>query len=75
MVMIENYNRLVYLVRNNTIVGCGKCKALFEDEDFAFALGTGECPYCHENLSVGLTNRDLSCMLYKRKYRMPMEQR
>lgn len=65
MVHINNYNRLVGLIRNHTVVGCGKCKTVFDDEAFEYAIGTGECCHCHEEISVGLTNFDTSKMSFR----------
>jgi ssDNA-binding Zn-finger/Zn-ribbon topoisomerase 1 len=30
--------------------GCTYCHSKFEEDDFAFLLETGKCPYCHHLL-------------------------
>lgn len=39
----------------DSITGCGTCKSPFEKDDYAFALETGTCPYCHKVLELVLT--------------------
>lgn len=31
---------------------CPHCEAVFEDDDFAYLLETGQCQYCHENIEL-----------------------
>ena len=39
------------------VIGCAKCNSEFEEEDFAFALETGTCPYCHKEMDRGLVQQ------------------
>lgn len=56
MVNITNMQQLKSLIDRDILKGCGYCKAEFDDDDFAFALETGTCQYCHEILYKGLTD-------------------
>ena len=59
MVNITNIQQLHSLINRGIIKGCGYCKAEFDDDDFAFALETGTCQYCHEVLYKGITDCDM----------------
>ena len=50
MKKVKNMKELMAAIKRNEITGCGSCEADFEEDDFAYAMETGECPYCHEVL-------------------------
>lgn len=50
MVEVDNMKHLHSLIQNRDIKGCGHCKSTFEEDDFAYALETGTCQYCHSVL-------------------------
>lgn len=39
---------LTKLINNGEFSKCRHCHSEYEDDDYAFALETGTCPYCHE---------------------------
>lgn len=47
---VTNFVTLRSYIESGFVCGCGDCGAGFEEDDFAFALETGECPYCHGRL-------------------------
>ena len=51
---VFGYNDLKRELESGKIIGCAKCNAEFEEDDKAFALETGECPYCHKLMDRGL---------------------
>lgn len=50
IVNIHDINSLRYCIKKDTVAGCGYCEAIFEEDDFAYALETGTCQYCHSTL-------------------------
>lgn len=59
MVNVCNMQQLKSLIDRGIIKSCGNCKAEFEEDDFAFALETGTCQYCHEVLNKAITDYDM----------------
>lgn len=49
-VNVHDFKALHYCIEKGTVIGCGYCEAIFEEDDFAFALNTGQCQYCHSTL-------------------------
>lgn len=54
---ISHLQELKSLIDQKILVGCGNCNGQFEKEDFAFAIETGTCPYCHEVLTKGIVEK------------------
>lgn len=50
MVNICTFEQLKVLIGKDIVKGCGCCKSVFGESDFAYAMQTGGCPYCHEKL-------------------------
>lgn len=50
IVNIHDINALRYCIKKDTVAGCGYCEAIFDEDDFAYALETGKCQYCHSTL-------------------------
>lgn len=48
---VTNFVTLHSYIESGFVCGCGDCGVEFEEDDFAFALETGECPYCHDVLN------------------------
>ena len=51
---ITGYKQMRKEFESGHVIGCAKCNSEFEEEDFAFALETGTCPYCHKEMDRGL---------------------
>lgn len=54
-VNIFGANQLIEEIENGHVIGCGHCGSKFEEDDKAFAINVGECPYCHHLIERGLT--------------------
>lgn len=54
---ISHLQELKSLIDQKVFVGCGCCNGQFAEEDFAFAIETGTCPYCHEVLTKGIVEK------------------
>lgn len=50
MVNICTLEQLKVLIGKDIVRGCGHCKSVFGESDFAYVLNTGGCPYCHKKL-------------------------
>lgn len=52
---INGHKDLKEKLESGEVIRCAKCGAIFEEDDGAFAVETGECQYCHELMEKGLT--------------------
>ena len=50
IINIHDMKALHYCIKKDTVAGCGYCEAIFEEDDFACALETGQCQYCQSVL-------------------------
>ena len=48
MVNICTLEQLQVLIGKGIVKGCGCCKSRFEEDDLAYAVQTGKCPYRSE---------------------------
>lgn len=49
---IESMEELVNAVNDGEVEGCGHCDTEFDDDDLGYVVETGECPYCHEVITL-----------------------
>lgn len=48
---ITDFVVVVSHIRREQKVACVECGSTFENDDLAFVAETGECPYCHKQVS------------------------